>query len=762
MNGLQLIKASAGSGKTYNLAKLYIEQLLFKRTDHSDGSHTLEVRRDANRHRHILAITFTNKATDEMKRRIVDELYTLAMTPTASNYYKDFAGALRCDGDVTVILQQRASTALSELLLNYNMFNVSTIDAFFQTVLRAFAHELDRDSDYDLQVDAAYVEAVAVNNFLLELGVSGGDKRYRNVVRWVKQCMDNEIAAGKNWKSLYEGNTLRTLCRLLNLELFRAHIDELREYFFGSRRPEADAEPQLQYISAFADAVMARIKPLQALDLSAMVRNILSAHGLKPIHVNGKGALNALLDYDNAKALLTGKKSLGKFFTGEFTTGDVEGLFLKPTSKNLKNDPLPDYDVVSLHRDLTGVRETVFRLRALEALHSRLGVVALIGMLDRSMREVLETSNAVLISDTNELLQHVIGSKDDVPFMYERVGTVLDSYMIDEFQDTSRAQYGNFKPLLDEALSQRESATNLIIGDSKQAIYRFRNAEPALFREELERDMAGRCVTSTLETNYRSRRNVVTFNNTVLRHLLAAFPDDKVLHRTYVGPDRHHPEYVQRVDERKDKDGYGLVTVVTKSAVDPSAMLPAYLLSLHKRLGSWKSIGILTDTNNEGRKAVEAIMKHNDAMHRAGRDDLLIAVASDEAMMLKMSASVNMIIGLLRFVDLTLYDVNEDDAGDNDDDRVAKRDAVARQRRREQRQYGLLREFIDALAREKIFGDGTDNCCDHQRNHENFPVLIGCKAIIDYRAGSICIILDRTGVVIYRASCGRIHIIYKQ
>ena len=167
---LLVIKASAGSGKTYRLALEYIRHLLFTT---SDGSDHLVARRAAgdtrplNAHRNLLAITFTNKATDEMKERIVAELYRLSQPGVKSDYLADFMQESQLNEPA---VRSLARLALNELLFDYSNFNVSTIDSFFQTILRNFARELDRDFNYDIQLDEDYAVRVAVHNFLLSLG----------------------------------------------------------------------------------------------------------------------------------------------------------------------------------------------------------------------------------------------------------------------------------------------------------------------------------------------------------------------------------------------------------------------------------------------------------------------------------------------------------------------------------------------------------------------------------------------------------------
>ncbi|MBR1543870.1 MAG: UvrD-helicase domain-containing protein, partial [Muribaculaceae bacterium] len=157
---VRIIRASAGSGKTYNLAKTYIKYLLGKKN--GDKFELVKGRR--NYHQHLLAITFTNAATDEMKKRIVKELDLLSKG-------KGFAGDFKTEfrNDINEV-QDAAGAALTDILFSYSQFNVSTIDSFFQRILRAFAYELDRDAGYDLQLDEVVALQSSVHDFLMSLG----------------------------------------------------------------------------------------------------------------------------------------------------------------------------------------------------------------------------------------------------------------------------------------------------------------------------------------------------------------------------------------------------------------------------------------------------------------------------------------------------------------------------------------------------------------------------------------------------------------
>ncbi len=249
MSRMQLINASAGSGKTYTLARRYIEELLFvvefngTVTDAKAQYIIKALRPERDYYQHILAITFTNKATNEMKRRIVDELHTLAQNPLKSNFYtKEWKERLPHDISADD-LRHAAAAALAAILFNYSEFRVSTIDSFFQSVLRSFARELNRDYDYDLQIDGDYAAAVAAHNFLLSLGNTA--RRTGNAKaepeKWVEQYISDRVndptAKTSGWNTIFGSNegSLAKFAAKINDEFFREHIDELKAYLAADK-----------------------------------------------------------------------------------------------------------------------------------------------------------------------------------------------------------------------------------------------------------------------------------------------------------------------------------------------------------------------------------------------------------------------------------------------------------------------------------------------------------------------------------------------
>ncbi len=728
--GLLKISASAGSGKTYTLAKRYIMLLLFEQG--ADG--LLRLRKANNYHSHILAITFTNKATEEMKRRIVKELDLLATEPENSDFWRDFSQMeqkMHCfDQGVLDILKvkQAAQEALASVLYDYGEFNVSTIDSFFQSILRNFARELDRDYNYEVQIDAELAMKVAVHNFLLSLGVdrkrTGGNQT--SVDRWVQQYIKQQVDNQKDWNFFKDDGSLFDLSRKLEQEIFRQQMPALHDYL--SRQVDGLRVTDLSRIEKFKGRIdkLAKAYQLAYSNLATGMAQLVQKHGVDTNFTSKKGVVYTYMQPDNKLAREEGYTGAVLELTEEKL---LQGSFNKMGKK--KDDPkyVPPEAFV---RDVMQWRIEVIRSydawQLLERLSVNLSLLALISRIDDNIKQYGLDTNQVLIADTNDLIARVLDS--GVHFIYERVGTWINHFMIDEFQDTSRKQYDNFKPLLQEALSHGPENLCMLIGDAKQSIYRFRNAEPALFRDQVGRDFAQQQYglhEQTLDTNYRSFPNIVEFNNWLFDRILNSpeLSGSDELRATYM-PNNMLEDFQQKL--HKDEVP-GMVRVrfykgpsrgkAKNKEADERPMLldrlPQYLLELHKRF-EWGQIGILVNVKKDGNKVVERIMQHNKTAQPAD----IIGIASDESMLLASSPTVRRIVSMLRFIDLTQYRPSDEADYDEGTDgaKLSTDEKLARRQRRSNRYYyHVLGLFMQQMSGSRAgqAGQVLAQCFDQSR-----------------------------------------------
>ncbi|MBR1547448.1 MAG: UvrD-helicase domain-containing protein [Prevotella sp.] len=476
MKALTVYKASAGSGKTFTLATEYIRLLVENPTSY----------------RHILAVTFTNKATEEMKMRIQSQLYGIShRLPDSDSYLQHLQ---RLTGLPAKTIAERAGEALHLLLHNYSYFRVETIDTFFQSVLRNLARELDLTANLRIGLNDAQVEEEAVDQLIDSL--TQGDDMLRWLLRYIMETIDDD----HSWNIIGQ---LKQFGKTIFRDYYKEHSSELHA-------KAADAD--------FFDSYTAQMRQIRQDALTRMQQlgdqfaDTLQAEGLT-------------IDDD----LLYGKSGVGGFFlklqAGQLgddivgkrvadAAGDATKWCKKTHRRAFEIQALADAQLIPLLRRAMDERPRQWRLAQSATLTLRhLNQLRLLGSIERMVRQLNDDANRFLLSDTQQLL-HALISDSDSPFIFEKTGSQLEHIMIDEFQDTSSVQWRNFKVLLRECLS-RSSSGNLIVGDVKQSIYRWRSSDWRLLNsiEQEIPDAQQLMDVRTLDTNYRSQRNIILFNN---------------------------------------------------------------------------------------------------------------------------------------------------------------------------------------------------------------------------------------------------------
>lgn len=508
---LTIYKASAGSGKTFQLARKYIQLLLGYKNQY-DGKWRLYPK-SIDAHRGILAITFTNKATAEMKRRIIDELSLLADEDNRKksdhlDYFKALFGASETE------IGKSAEAALESLLTNFRDFNVSTIDSFFQTVLRTFAHELDLPDNFELKLDDSEVVALAVEDMLNTVNGSStlleekpSKEEVADIRIWLRKYMSLMLMEGKNFNIFnknghLQGFIIKLITSMMD-ERFKENFDDIASWCSN-----------LKKINEFEEYLIRQSEThKKILNICAQEIKALPDTFLKKDIVNIANKIISGEDIDKGK-------TWEKFKDG-ITDADAYKSFFKVAFFNPKN-----YDEQLFGKFCTlcvTIYDEYTKLNLYQLLLKNIYPLGIFGQVLKRIEAFRRKKSAFLLSDTNNFLHKIIGG-EDTPFIYERLGTRLKHFLLDEFQDTSRLQWSNLRPLLIESLSTDND--NLIIGDEKQCIYRFRNSDPALInsivkQEILERfDAVEERGTEVNEnTNWRSDRQIVEFNNDLFNSL---------------------------------------------------------------------------------------------------------------------------------------------------------------------------------------------------------------------------------------------------
>lgn len=610
---ITIMKASAGSGKTWNLAKTYITLLLKAE--------------DTVAYRNILAVTFTNKATDEMKARIVKQLSILATDPCSSEYYGFFVPELFKGPDV---LKQRAEAILCNILHDYSAFSVCTIDKFFQQVLRSFARELGQYESYQLELDGDSLVKESVDRLLDSMSEQDSD-----VVEWLRdealrQLSDKgyySIEAVLNgaakklhsvwFRELTENNGIdaQSMCSKDNVHrLVKSCDDYVRKY----REEVKSAASDL--VADFENA---------GIDLDQTMRGWAKC-------ISAYSELE-----DTAEIPQLSEANLKKIDSS--VTADISSWFKKADAWMADN--------LTKQHDFEKHRDALFQLMTsgygmyltAKQITSQLFGFGIYRELQQNYSDLLKEKNVMCIDDSGSLLSSIIDGSD-APFIYEKTGTRYNSFLLDEFQDTSVVQWHNFLPLLQnsEAGAEPEEIRNLIVGDVKQSIYRWRNSDWHLLDSEVEKSFHSVDV-KTLDTNFRSEGRVVSFNNCFFEFFRnsdlgkISFSEDGIEGKTVADI---YSDVKQRCAKTADgSPARGSVDVTF--VADNDAVSDRILSTIEdcmKAGSSYGDIAILVRGNKEGETFAKMLMSKG------------IPVISDDSLSINASPVVRRLVSLLSHI----------------------------------------------------------------------------------------------------------------
>ena len=620
---LTVYKASAGSGKTYTLTKTYLRLLLgIKQSDgryrlnHSDFGNPL-----GNRHRRILAITFTNKATEEMKSRIVSQLDILANPETAaeSDYVKDFTREFGCS---VTQLSEAAAKAMNQLLTGYSDFYVTTIDSFFQTVLRAMAFELDYPGDYEVVLESDAVVSEAVSMMLDDFNCSPDTSDNNPVAKALLDFMREQRDNGGKFNIFNRRGGIFSKMVSSAMALFdeKYHIlaDDFEKWL---NNPDSvpdlsknlkDWEEKLldknrKLAKKFMDALTAKSFKYSEVTQAFAKRIEEAASGEVPQTdvFTQVGFTNIYHDRDYLPKSLFKSKTRGQ---KECTTDFVR-------------------DMTVIFRQIARNAARIYDIRTIAG---SISIYRFMKVLTDNIHRFSNDRNIVVLADTNRVLNGVM-DKGNVPFVYEKIGNSLYHFLIDEFQDTSRLQWQNLLPLVENGLA--EGNDSLIIGDEKQSIYRFRNSDSSLLHTEVSRhfgtavDLHGHHAGEN--TNWRSSGVIVRFNNALFSALAELN-----------GVEGYDNVCQDIAPSHADEDGYIRFFPFSKtvSATDAceTDTLVAEIKRQHKAGYAWSDIAVLVGTRTKCQEYAQALLANG------------IPIATEEALLLRNNPSVALIVSTLK------------------------------------------------------------------------------------------------------------------
>lgn len=607
---LTIYKASAGSGKTFTLSVEYIKLLI----------------KDPQSYRSTLAVTFTNKATEEMKLRILSQLYGIWKLLPDSKSYID---KIKEDLDVTEeYMSERAGIALHNIVHNYSYFRIETIDSFFQSVLRNLARELDLTANLRIELNDYQIERNAVDELINSLDENS------ELLTWIMEYIRENMDDDKDWnvignikrfgenifREYYKTNSKKLNERLLEEGFFKQYTTKLRQI-----RNEAEVEMQNE-AAQFFDAL--NHNGIEIDDLNN------GKNGPAGYFIKIKKGIynNTIVTKRLQKVLDEGSESSWVKQKSSKETQDIV--------RELANSTLTP--LVHHAEDVRQKNWYIYGSAVLTLRH--LNQLRLLNSIENKVRMMNVEQNRFLLSDTHTLLHSLIRDTDS-PFIFEKIGNYLENIMIDEFQDTSTVQWQNFKVLLEECMSHGEQQGNLIVGDVKQSIYRWRSGDWRMLNN-IEREfpyLNSMLNVCSLDTNYRSSRRVITFNNAFFKRASELeYADQKSSTPDTSSPEQLKKAYsdvAQKVPSFRDNHGYVSINLLPNEDYRQQALQKtAEAVSLLLDSGAnYSDIAILVRSNDIIQLIAEFFANELPD----------VKIVSDEAFRLDSSVSVNIIVNAM-------------------------------------------------------------------------------------------------------------------
>ena len=604
MNELQVYKASAGSGKTFTLAVEYIKHLI----------------RNPYAYRHILAVTFTNKATTEMKERILGQLHGIQIGDAASApYVNKLVEELEMPEEE---IRTKAGKALNLMIHDYSHFRVETIDSFFQSVMRNLARELELGANLNIELDNTTALSEAVDSMIEKLD------RNSPVLYWLLDYIEERIQDDKQWKVAKE---IKEFGKNIFNEEYIEKGHELRK----TLQNKDSVRNYRKLLKALEEEALEQMKGFSEQFFGILEENGLGVEDLS-YKESGVAGYFIKLQKGQTDDKIKGTRVVGCMEDASKWTGKTH------KRKNeiialAENELIP---LLNTAEEFRGKNNRIIHSCQLSTRY--INNVQLLNNIDEEVRLLNQEKNRFLLADTNALLHNIV-REGDPSFVFEKIGTNIRHVMIDEFQDTSRMQWGNFKLLLNEGLSQ--GADSLIVGDVKQSIYRWRNGDWTILNGLKDQLGPFPIQSKTLGTNRRSEANIVQFNNEIFTSACRLLNDN---HRQEYGVDcedllHAYQDVVQEIGRKEGKGSVKLTFLTDKEGVDyreeTLQHLATEIENMHQQGVKINDMAILVRKNNLIPLVADYFDKHTP-----------YKVVSDEAFRLDASLSINILMDALRYL----------------------------------------------------------------------------------------------------------------
>ncbi|MCD4746178.1 MAG: UvrD-helicase domain-containing protein, partial [Bacteroidales bacterium] len=605
---LYVYKSSAGSGKTFTLVKEYLKIVLS----------------EPDKFRNILAITFTNKAANEMKERIISYLEELSINNSDSNTIKYLLPDLiKETGLEHIIISQRAEKVLELILHNYSDFAISTIDSFVHKIIRTFARDLHIPLNFEVELDTD--DLISKSTDLLISNVGNDEKLTKTLIRFIETKTDNE-------QSWHIENDIQQFAKSLLNEDGYIYIEKLRKLslddFSGINRKINEV------IKKFENNLK---------DIAISANNLIKEKNIPhSAFYQGRSGINKYFEYivNNRFDKLEPNSHVNKTIEEDKWYGGKADYTEKQAIDSIKTNLIECFhniqDILAEHYE----QYIVFKL-----LNRNIYPIAVLNEIEKVINEIKAQNNIVHISEFNKKIADIV-LNEPVPFIYERLGEKYKYFLIDEFQDTSVLQWQNLLPLIDNSLA--ENNFNMIVGDGKQAIYRWRNGEveqlaklPEIFKKndnpfinEREQNLIRNYKSKNLNSNYRSEAEIVNFNNKFFSEIVNIIPET---YRTIY--DNQKQEF-----DVENKGGMVQIEFIDKNITEIPydelnfIKIKETIEDLVRDNFFWKDIAILCRNNKNASKIARYLLMNE------------IDVISSESLLLSSSPEVNFIVAMIRFI----------------------------------------------------------------------------------------------------------------
>lgn len=605
MKNFVVYKSSAGSGKTFTLVKEYLRLALCdsKKLNYN--------------YKRILAVTFTNKAAAEMKARVIEALNQIS--------YKSLPiiGQTLCN-ELQISeheLKRRSQIVLSHILHHYSDFSIGTIDSFTHKIVKTFAHDLKLPVNFNIELDTTGFYQKVISELFNQIG----EDEY--VSKLLKEFALNKAEDNGGWDPEKQ---IKEFSKLLLQENAGDYLSKLKKF---------DATELEKFRTQFTDYIYS-------------YKQFLKTEAKKAISLINS---NQLSDDDFNYKKSGPQNFFHKCLNNSAVPKDAEGVRLLEAVENNKwANKTSTEKTPQLEKIVPGLN--IIANTLIQYIHQNYSYFSLCELLSKQMyplmllKKIEEISNEkkqeerlVFISEFNQKIFEIINN-EPTPFIYERLGEKYHHYLLDEFQDTSSLQWQNILPLLDNSLSN--GWFNLIVGDGKQSIYRWRNANVKQFSllPEIENEKNHLVINERsmslnrnfeqkyLDTNYRSVKTIVEFNNSIFESLKESLLTDEF--KTI------YAKQVQII--KNEKNGYITVNTAKVDRINLENITNDEIIQqINSAIESgynYKDICILTRKNSHGNLIANFLVEQK------------IPVVSSESLLLKNNFEINTIISYLKYL----------------------------------------------------------------------------------------------------------------